>query len=230
MIEPCQVLPIEAVSSLASMCCFGLYENQWFENDIRCQSESLRRPREPEELPGGRAARGGELRQGLAACARHPGGHVRKIRRFVTPGRGLRLQVAGQQVRAVGLEQQTPGGDLWHEREQVRTAALIVDPAGDADRKAEREVARKLRRGAGEAVRHPAPVAGVLGEDGEEVLVRVALVQEHGFPYALRQLELAVESLALRGARGVVTEVVEPAFPDRDHPGCAREFLELAQA
>src|SRR5580704_450782 len=102
MIEPCQVLAIEAVSSLASMCCLGLYENQWFENDIRCQSESSGSRREPEELPGGRAARGGELRQGLAAGARHPGGHVRKIRRFVTPRSRLRLQVAGQQVRAVG--------------------------------------------------------------------------------------------------------------------------------
>ena len=62
----------------------------------------------------------------------------------------------------------------------MRTAALVADPAGDADRKPEAEVALEFRGIAGEAVRDAADqLPAVLAQDRDKVLVRIALVQEH---------------------------------------------------
>ena len=62
---------------------------------------------------------------------------------------------------------------------QMRAATLVADPAGDADREPEIEVGVQLLGVAGEAMRDAAPLRGVLAQDREEVLVRVALMQEH---------------------------------------------------
>ena len=109
-------------------------------------------------------------------------------------------------------------------------AALIGDPAGDTDREAELQVALQLLLRAGEAVRDAVPVGRVLAQYGDEIIVRVALVQEHRLAGLRGELELAVKRLLLRGARREVAEIVEPALADRDHFGnpCElRERLEI---
>ncbi len=79
-------------------------------------------------------------------------------------------------------------------------AALIADPTGDADGEPELEVAVELLRAAGKAVRHAAPGCGVLAQDGDEILVRIALVQEYRLADARGELELAVKGVLLHRA------------------------------
>ena len=105
-------------------------------------------------------------------------------------------------------------------------AALIGDPAGDTDREAELQVALQLLLRAGEAVRDAVPVGRVLAQYGDEIIVRVALVQEHRLADLRGELELAVKRLLLRGARREVAEIVEPALADRDHFGNPCELRE----
>ena len=112
----------------------------------------------------------------------------------------------------------------------MRAAAFVADPAGDADGEPELQIALELVRAAGKAVRHAAPLRRVLAQDRGEVRVRIALVQEHRLADAARQLELAVERRALRGARREVAEVVEAALADGDHLAVAHELLELCRA
>ena len=144
---------------------------------------------------------------------------MRKIRRFVAARSRFGSQIARQQVRTVGLEQQPLGRHLWHEGSEVCAAALIGDPAGDTDRETELQVALQLLLRAGEAVRDAVPVGRVLAQYGDEIIVRVALVQEHRLADLRGELELAVKRLLLRGARREVAEIVEPALADRDHVG-----------
>jgi len=108
----------------------------------------------------------------------------------------------------------------------VCAAALIGDPAGDTDREAELQVALQLLLRAGEAVRDAVPVGRVLAQYGDEIIVRVALVQEHRLADLRGELELAVKRLLLRGARREVAEIVEPALADRDHFGNPCELRE----
>jgi len=186
--------------------------------------------RQTEQRPRRLSTRAGEPCEALPARTRDRGGDVRKIRRFVAPRDRSGNEVARQQVRTVGLQQQPLGGYVPDEGEQMRAAALIADPAGDADRQSELEVAVELGAGAGEAVRDAAPLRRVLAQDGDEVGVGIALVQEHRFAEPQGELELQVEGLLLRLARGEVAEVVEPALPDRDHPTPSRQLLKLRNA
>jgi hypothetical protein len=75
-------------------------------------------------------------------------------------------------------------------------------------------------------VRDAAPARGVLAQYGDEIIVRVALVQEHRLADLRGELELAVERLPLRGARREVAEIIEPALSDRDHLGNPRKLSE----
>ena len=50
----------------------------------------------------------------------------------------------------------------------------------------------------------------------DELVVRVALVQEHRLAYVCGQLELRRKGLPLRGTRRIVAKKVEPAFADGD--------------
>src|SRR5262249_28048657 len=79
----------------------------------------------------------------------------------------------------------------------------------------EGEIGVELAGAAGEAVGDAVPLAGVLGEDRREVLVRVALVQEHGLAERAREGELRVKSPPLRFGRRDVAVVVEPTLADR---------------
>jgi len=111
----------------------------------------------------------------------------------------------------------------------VCATALVADPAGDADRQAELQIALQFLCRAGEAVRYAAPARGVLAQYGDEIIVSVALVQEHGLAELRSQFELAVERLLLRGAGREVAEIIEPALSDRDHLGKPRELGERGE-
>src|SRR5579875_1429665 len=77
-----------------------------------------------------------------------------------------------------------------------------------------------MRDGAGKA-------AAMLAHDGEEVVVRVALMQEHGLAHARSDRELASEGPALHVARGEVAVIVEPALTDRHEGGMRCEPFQL---
>jgi hypothetical protein len=69
----------------------------------------------------------------------------------------------------------------------------------------------------------------MLAQDGEEIVVSVALVQEHRFARRGRELELPRERAALQIARREITEIVEPAFAHGDDVWVARERLQCRQ-
>src|SRR6516225_10396178 len=135
---------------------------------------------------------------------------MRKIRGFVAARGRFGSEVARQKVGTIGLEQQPLGRHLRHECREVRAAALIAEPARDADRKPQLQIAPQLLSRAGEAVRHATPARGVLAQYGEEIIVSVALVEEHRLANLRGELELAMERLLLRGPRREVAEIIEP--------------------
>ena len=151
---------------------------------------------------------------------------MRKIRRFIAARGRSGCEVARQKVGTIGLEHQPLARHLWHECGEVRAATLIADPAGDADRQTELQIALQLLSRAGEAVSDAAPARGVLAQYGDEIIVRVALVQEYRLANLRGELELAVERLLLRRAGREVAEIIEPALSDRDHLGNACELSE----
>src|SRR6185503_6321499 len=84
--------------------------------------------------------------------ARDRAKNVRQKGGLVAPRLRLRPQIARREVGSVGLEQQPVARDLAHQLEQMLSAALVADPAGDADIQAEAEVGLQLFALAGEAV------------------------------------------------------------------------------
>jgi len=131
-------------------------------------------------------------------------------------------QVARQQVGRVGLHHQSMRGDVAHEFLQVGAAALVADPAGDADVAVEVEALEQLALAAGEAVHHhPRQTVAQRAQDGHEIIVRVALVGEQRLAGLQCDAELALEGELLRRARRIVAEVIEARFAYRAHLGLA---------
>src|SRR6266705_4332000 len=71
---------------------------------------------------------------------------------LVAPRPGLWLEVARREIGRVGLDEKPVARDLAHQLEQVPAAALVADPAGDADVQAELEAGAQLVAPAGEAM------------------------------------------------------------------------------
>src|SRR5688572_17528982 len=107
---------------------------------------------------------GGDLLGGTAERARDGFQDVRQERRLVAPRLRLRLEISRRKVGRVGLEQQPLARDLAHQLEQVRAAALVADPAGDADVQAEVEISLQLPALAREAVGNSVPYPMVFQE------------------------------------------------------------------
>ena len=106
--------------------------------------------------------------------------------------------------------------------------AFIADPSRDANVQIHVQVRGELVLVTRKAMRNAADERGaVLAQNRHKILVRIALVQEYRLAEGPRQLELAVEGLLLCGARRQVAEVVQPAFPDRDHLGRLRELPQV---
>ena len=102
-------------------------------------------------------------------------------------------------------------------------AALVADPAGDADIQAEIEIGARLVDPGGEAMRDAAARRADIAQDRQEILVRVALMQEDRLAHS-RRAQLLLERVQLRLARRKIPKVVEAAFADRDHFGLARQL------
>lgn len=127
------------------------------------------------------------------------------------------MKVAWHQIGCVGLEHEHRAGNLAHERQQMRAASFIANPTGDADEELQFEVALKLARGPGEAMRDgAAKPRTMLTQNRDEIRVRIALMQEHGLAAGRGNFELAVEGLALRLRSGEIAIVVKAALTDRD--------------
>src|SRR4051812_16014925 len=95
-------------------------------------------------------------------------------------------------------------------------APFVANPPGDADRKTEIQAIGELGSGAGEAVRDGAgrERLRMLAKNRNEILMRIALMQEHRLADACGNAELLRERSALHIARREIAEVVEPAFTD----------------
>jgi hypothetical protein len=143
-----------------------------------------------------------------------------KVHRLITPRLGLRLEVAGQQIGRIGLHHQPIGRNARHGAAQVRAAALVADPAGDADAEPERQVVLELGNTAGEAVSHSAdePAVKVL-QYCLEIVMCVALMKKYRLRNGHSDFQLSDEGGALRRGRREVAKVVEPAFSHRNHMG-----------
>src|SRR5580704_12156370 len=112
----------------------------------------------------------------------------------------------------------------------MSAAALIADPAGDADGEAQFQVCRELVRGTRKAVSDTTDQRrAVLLQDGEKILVRITLVQEHGLAYSGGELELAVKRGLLNRPRRKVPEVIETTFPGGYDLRLPRELFEHAE-
>src|SRR6185312_16766609 len=172
-----------------------------------------RRRRQSEKCPSGRGRR---LRHCLEVDSAGAGDEARdmpQVCRLVAARGGLALQLARQQIRRIGFDHQTLGGYVAHEREQMRAAALIADPARDADREAEPQIFFELRARAGEAVRDASHErAPMLAHYRGEIRMRIALMQEYRLADPGGELQLAREGAALDIARAEVAVVIEPAL------------------
>src|SRR5204863_9199366 len=103
------------------------------------------------------AARARERLEGRPPRARDRRRNAGKKGGLVAAGGGLGYDVARQQIRAVGFDEQSPGGNLRHEGGEMAATALVADPAGDPDRQPELQLTRQLLRRPGEAMHHAAP-------------------------------------------------------------------------
>ena len=75
-----------------------------------------------------------------------------QICRLVAPHLRLWLHRARQKIRRIRFYQQSVVGDLRNQRSQFAAAAVIADPAGNADVTIEFEIAGKLVGVAGETM------------------------------------------------------------------------------
>src|SRR5688572_5453918 len=104
---------------------------------------------------------GSDFLGGTAEGARDGFQDMREEGGLVAPRLRLRLEISRREVGRVGLQQQPLARDLAHQLEQVRAAALVADPAGDADVQAEVEISLQLLALAGEAVGNGVPYSMV---------------------------------------------------------------------
>jgi hypothetical protein len=145
---------------------------------------------------------------------------VRKVHRLVAPRLRLRFEVAGQQIGRIGLQHQPIGRNARHGSAQVRAAAFVANPAGDADAQPERQIVLEFGNAAGEAMCHSADEPAVkLPEYGLEIVVCVALMKEYRLRDGHGDLQLSEECRALRRGRREVAKVVEAAFSHRNYMG-----------
>ena len=90
---------------------------------------------------------------GFAARGGDRARHVGQIRRLVAARLRSGLDVARQQIGRVAFDHQPVGGDAFDDLAQMQAAALVVDPAGDADVQAELEIGIAFLFAGREAVR-----------------------------------------------------------------------------
>src|SRR5688572_24658858 len=148
---------------------------------------------------------GGQPREGFrrfAATARRLVEDGWKERGLVATVRGTGLQRAGQQVGRVRLQHQPVVRDARRGRSQGSAAALVADPAGNADRQAEREAFLEHVGSLREAMQDgTARDFRVVAQHRQEVAARIPLVQKKWLVEPRGEAELEVERTALLGGR-----------------------------
>ena len=184
-----------------------------------------------EEAAEIRRCRGRDVLEIRLPGAGHDRGDVRKKRGFIPPRPGPGAQVAGKKIGTVGLDDETRTGNRGEEREKMRSAALVTDPAGESDGEPLRQQGLELGGGARETVDEGAfGGKSRLAPEREEVGVRLAHVEKERSSAALRKRELRGEGALLLRARTQETEVVEPTLADADHSRVVEEPLETAES
>ena len=153
------------------------------------------------------------------------------MHRLVAPRLRLRNEVSWKKVRRIGLDHEAIERDAGDDLAQMLAAALVADPAGHPDVEVEIEVGVERRVVTGEAVddgvrklRAPAR------DDGEEPLVRIALVKKHGHSQPRRELEVGLERPFLIRARREVAIEVEPGLSDGDDLGLRGQSFQSRRA
>ena len=151
--------------------------------------------------------------------------NMRQESRLVAPRFRLRLKVARREIGRIGFEQQPLARNVAHQLDEMPAAALVADPAGDADIEAQVEVRVQLIFAAGEAMRDRG-LDFVRFQNLRKARVRIARMQEERFAELEAELELRDAALLLVWMGRVVAVEVEPALADRHH---ARVLGKLAQ-
>src|SRR3546814_5429816 len=132
-----------------------------------------------------------------------------------------------------------PYTTLFRSFSQVLAAALVAQPAGDADVPVAVKVVEQLFASAGEAVHDDRAVPAVeLAHDGKEVGMRVALVQEQGLGRSRGgevggDLQLHLERAPLRRPWREVAEIVQPEFANRrseEHTSELQSIMRISYA
>jgi len=155
---------------------------------------------------------------------------MRQIHGLVAPRLRLGPEIAWQEIGAVRFEEQPICRNVAHERQQMASAPLVTDPAGDADGEAHVEIRLQLQPIRSEAMSDtPHEVRQMFTQDGDEVVVRIPLMQEHRLAKPGRKLQMPMKGGALRLVRRKVAEVIEAAFAHRDDFGLRREVTELRE-
>src|SRR2546430_13511781 len=106
-------------------------------------------------------------------------------------------------------------------------AALVADPAGDADVEPELDVRVQLILLAGEAM-GDGVLHRMVAQDLRKARMRIARVQEERSAELEAQLELGDEPLLLVGMRRVVAVEVEPALANGHDAWMLRHLAQLA--
>jgi len=167
--------------------------------------------------------RGGLLpqkRRLIAPRPRHGGKHMRQEGRLVTPIARSRPQIPRQQIRTIGFDQQALGGDIAHQLQQMRAAALIADPAGNPDVQPQIQVSVKRSAIAREAVHYGvAQQIAARPDHRQKTCVGVPFMQKQRQAGAPRMFQVPFKHPLLLAAGREIAKEIQARFPDRHHLG-----------
>jgi len=155
---------------------------------------------------------------------------VREVAGFIAPRCGLWHQIPRQEVRPICLQQQPLGGNACDQLFQVRTTALIADPARDADTEPERETVLELTRVAGKTMCDGSrQLRQMFAQDRDKIGMRSPLVEKNRLAQLHGQLELQAKNAPLVFVRRIVPKVIEPAFSGGTYLACEQQLPQHGQ-
>jgi hypothetical protein len=157
-------------------------------------------------------------------------GDVPQVHRLIAARLGLRGEVSRQEIRTVGLHHQSARRNSSNEVAQMQAAALVADPARDTDVQAEFETGLESLAVTRETMQHRGRKLSLMrSQDGDEILVGIAFMQEERFLKTDRKSQLTLECESLFARSREVTVVVETGFAygnDQRILGQGRQRLE----
>jgi hypothetical protein len=135
-----------------------------------------------------------------------------------------------RQIGRIGLHQQPVQGKFGDDGAQVRRILEGDDP-GKRDVKADLQGGPRQLRAGGKAMddaRERALVV-LLAQDGDDVLVGIAGMDDERQAGAPRRLDVSAETALLAGARAMLIVVVEAGLADADHLRVRRKLDQEAR-